>query len=95
MLSERTEDVVPHAAQLYCWVTSLTFFFFFFFLFATCAGSFVCIQAHEVAIRSIMWSHNDLFMVSCDNAGFVKYWQSNMNAIKMFQAHKDPIRDSR
>eukprot|EP00117_Sycon_ciliatum_P043167 scpid81393/ scgid31290/ pre-mRNA 3&apos; WD repeat-containing protein 33; WD repeat-containing protein WDC146 len=52
------------------------------------------LQAHDVAVRSIMWSHNDLWMVSCDNSGFVKYWQPNMNTVKMFQAHKDPIRDS-
>lgn len=30
--------------------------------------------------------------MTADHNGFVKYWQSNMNNVKMFQAHKDPIR---
>ena len=31
-------------------------------------------------------------MVTADHGGYVKYWQSNMNNVKMFQAHKEPIR---
>lgn len=38
------------------------------------------------------WSHNDTWMVTGDHGGFIKYWQSNMNNVKMFQAHKDPVR---
>lgn len=34
-------------------------------------------------------------MVTGDHGGFVKYWQSNMNNVKMFQAHKEPIRGIR
>lgn len=30
-----------------------------------------------------------------DHAGYVKYWQSNMNNVKMFQAHKEAIRGLR
>lgn len=31
-------------------------------------------------------------MVTADQTGYVKYWQSNMNNVKMFQAHKEPVR---
>ena len=34
-------------------------------------------------------------MLTADHAGFIKYWQSNMNNVKMFQAHKDPVRGLR
>ena len=40
----------------------------------------------------MQWSHNDVWMVTGDHAGYIKYWQSNMNNVKMFQAHKEPIR---
>ena len=42
-----------------------------------------------------MWSHNDQWMLTADHSGFVKYWQSNMNNVKMYQAHRDPIRGLR
>ncbi|XP_038121737.1 pre-mRNA 3' end processing protein WDR33 [Culex quinquefasciatus] len=50
------------------------------------------LQAHDVSVRTMVWSHNDNWMVTGDHSGFVKYWQSNMNNVKMFQAHKEPIR---
>ncbi len=50
------------------------------------------LQAHDSPVRSMVWSHNDQWMVTGDHAGFVKYWQSNMNNVKMFQAHKEPVR---
>lgn len=53
------------------------------------------LQAHDVPVRTMVWSHNDSWMVTGDHAGFVKYWQSNMNNVKMFQAHKEPIRGIR
>uniref|UniRef100_A0A182TZR0 WD repeat-containing protein 48 homolog n=1 Tax=Anopheles melas TaxID=34690 RepID=A0A182TZR0_9DIPT len=53
------------------------------------------LQAHDVSVRTMVWSHNDNWMVTGDHGGFVKYWQSNMNNVKMFQAHKDPIRGIR
>lgn len=43
----------------------------------------------------MVWSHNDNWMVTGDHSGYVKYWQSNMNNVKMFQAHKEPIRGIR
>ena len=41
------------------------------------------------------WSHNDQWMITADHAGFIKYWQSNMNNVKMYQGHKEPIRSLR
>jgi polyadenylation factor subunit 2 len=41
------------------------------------------------------WSHNDDWMVTADHNGFIKYWQSNMNPLKVFQGHKEAIRDLR
>lgn len=43
----------------------------------------------------MVWSHNDNWMVTGDHTGYVKYWQSNMNNVRMFQAHKEPIRGIR
>lgn len=53
------------------------------------------LQAHDSAVRTMIWSHNDLWMLTADHSGFVKYWQSNMNNVKMFQAHRDPVRGLR
>ncbi|XP_063696514.1 pre-mRNA 3' end processing protein WDR33 [Culicoides brevitarsis] len=50
------------------------------------------LQAHDVPVRTMVWSHNDQWMVTGDHNGYVKYWQSNMNNVKMYQAHKEPIR---
>lgn len=43
----------------------------------------------------MVWSHNDNWMVTGDHQGNVKYWQSNMNNVRAFQAHKDPVRGIR
>ncbi|KAH6582238.1 hypothetical protein BASA50_008024 [Batrachochytrium salamandrivorans] len=51
------------------------------------------LQAHDSAIRSIKWSHNDTWMISADDSGIIKYWQASMNNLKMFQAHKETVRD--
>ncbi|XP_070207931.1 pre-mRNA 3' end processing protein WDR33-like isoform X2 [Littorina saxatilis] len=50
------------------------------------------LQAHDESVRAMRWSHNDQWMVTADHAGYVKYWQSNMNNVKMYQGHKEPIR---
>jgi len=50
------------------------------------------LQAHDTAIHALHWSHNRLWMVSGDHTGTVKYWQSNMNMVKEFEAHKEAIR---
>jgi hypothetical protein len=43
----------------------------------------------------MVWSHNDLWLLTGDHGGFVKYWQSNMNNVKMYEAHKEPVRGLR
>lgn len=53
------------------------------------------LQAHETSVRAMRWSHNDQWMVTGDHAGYLKYWQSNMNNVKMYQGHKEAIRDLR
>lgn len=60
----------------------------------TCSKYF-SFKAHDSPVRCMVWSHNDLWMVTGDHSGFVKYWQSNMNNVKMFQAHKEPLRGIR
>ncbi|KAF4527648.1 hypothetical protein B566_EDAN010873 [Ephemera danica] len=53
------------------------------------------LQAHDSPVRTMVWSHNDSWMVTGDHGGYVKYWQSNMNNVKMFQAHKEALRGIR
>lgn len=36
-----------------------------------------------------------MWLLTGDHGGFVKYWQSNMNNVKMYEAHKEPIRGLR
>ena len=43
------------------------------------------LQAHDSPVRAMEWSHNDVWMVTGDHGGYIKYWQSNMNNVKMFQ----------
>ena len=50
-------------------------------------------QAHDAAIRAATYSHNEDWLVSADQDGIVKYWQTNFNNVKAIQAHSDPIRD--
>ena len=53
-------------------------------------------QAHDCAVRSMTWSHQGTdWMVTTDDKGYVKYWQSNMNNVHTFQAHSEPVRCSR
>jgi polyadenylation factor subunit 2 len=51
------------------------------------------LQAHETELRSIVWSHDENWMLSGDQNGTVKYWQSNMNNLKAVRAHEQTIRD--
>ncbi|WPH02949.1 WD40 repeat-like protein [Acrodontium crateriforme] len=50
-------------------------------------------QAHDCAVRSIKYSHNDEWLISADQEGVVKYWQTNFNNVKEIQAHQDAVRD--
>ncbi|KAL9131393.1 MAG: hypothetical protein Q9217_000661 [Psora testacea] len=51
------------------------------------------LQAHDSAIRAATYSHNEGWLVSADQDGIVKYWQTNFNNVKVIQAHLDSIRD--
>ncbi len=51
------------------------------------------LQAHDAELRSIVWSHDENWMLSGDQKGVVKYWQSNMNNLKAFRAHDENVRD--
>lgn len=53
------------------------------------------LQAHDASVRSMVWSHNNTWMVTGDHSGFIKYWQTNMNNVKMYQGHKEPVRGIR
>ncbi|KNC53245.1 uncharacterized protein AMSG_12197 [Thecamonas trahens ATCC 50062] len=50
-------------------------------------------QSHDKAVRAMEWSHDEDWMISCDDAGVVKYWQPNFNNVKTLQAHESPIQD--
>ena len=51
------------------------------------------LQAHDSAIRAAVYSHNEDWLISTDQDGVVKYWQTNFNNVKVIQAHLDAIRD--
>jgi polyadenylation factor subunit 2 len=50
-------------------------------------------QAHDVAIRSLTYSHSDDWLLSTDDEGQIKYWQPNFNNVKVIQVHEQSIRD--
>ncbi|KAH8673583.1 WD40-repeat-containing domain protein [Xylariales sp. PMI_506] len=50
-------------------------------------------QAHDVAIRAMAYSHSDDWLLSADHDGTIKYWQPNFNNVQALQGHHDPIRD--
>ncbi|KAL2064166.1 hypothetical protein VTL71DRAFT_4660 [Oculimacula yallundae] len=50
-------------------------------------------QAHDVAIRALSYSHNNDWLLSADHDGMIKYWQPNFNNVKVIQGHNDAIRD--
>ena len=52
-------------------------------------------QAHEAAVRSLMWSRTGEWMVSADHDGCIKYWQSTLNNVKeISDAHPgSPVRE--
>lgn len=50
-------------------------------------------QAHDSAVRAVEYAHNDEWLISSDQEGHVKYWQTNFNNVKDIQAHADPVRD--
>lgn len=49
-------------------------------------------QAHDSAIRTLAYSNQQDFLLSGDQDGVLKYWQTNLNNIKALQAHSDCVR---
>lgn len=43
----------------------------------------------------MIWSRNEQWMLTGDDKGYIKYWQANMNNVKMFQGHLEAIRGLR
>lgn len=50
------------------------------------------LQAHDMAVRALCWSHNENWLISGDDGGSIKYWQPNMNNVKVTQGHKESVR---
>lgn len=50
------------------------------------------LQAHQDAVRSMIWSHDEEWMVTGDHQGVIKYWQPNMNNVKEFKGHDEAVR---
>jgi polyadenylation factor subunit 2 len=40
------------------------------------------LQAHNSAIRAVTWAHNENWLLSGDDSGMIKYWQTNLNNLK-------------
>ena len=50
-------------------------------------------QAHDLAVLSLKYSHNDEWLLSGDQEGTIKYWQPNFNNVNIINGHTDGIRD--
>jgi polyadenylation factor subunit 2 len=42
---------------------------------------------HDCAIRDMTWTHDQRWLVSCDDSGKVKYYNASLRWQKIFQAH--------
>lgn len=51
------------------------------------------LQAHDEAVRALKWSYNSDWLLSGDTQGMIKYWQPNMNNVKVLHAHREAVRD--
>lgn len=49
-------------------------------------------QAHDSAVRAMAWCKSGTFLISADQNGTVKYFQSNLNTLQSFTAHTDSAR---
>ena len=47
----------------------------------------VCATAICSAIRGVAYTHTDDWLLSADQTGIIKYWQTNFNNVKEIQAH--------
>ena len=44
------------------------------------------LQAHDCAIQAACWSKNENWLLTGDDAGRIKYWQTNLNNLKSVNA---------
>ncbi|EPQ32375.1 uncharacterized protein PFL1_00571 [Pseudozyma flocculosa PF-1] len=49
-------------------------------------------QAHDSAVRAFEWSKSGNWLISSDQNGTIKYFQSNMNNLQAFQGHRESVR---
>lgn len=50
-------------------------------------------QAHDLSIFLMSYSHNDEWLILGDQEGKLKFWQPNFNNVKIVDAHVDAVRD--
>ena len=50
------------------------------------------LQAHDCAIQAACWSKNENWLLTGDDTGRIKYWQTNLNNLKSVNAHTEPVR---
>ena len=50
------------------------------------------LQAHDCAIQAACWSKNENWLLTGDDTGRIKYWQTNLNNLKSVNAHAEPVR---
>lgn len=50
------------------------------------------LQAHDHAIRAIEYTKSGAWILSADQGGQVKYFQSNMNNLQVINAHREGVR---
>ena len=51
------------------------------------------LQAHNGPIRCATFSNNDNWLLTGDDEGNVKYFQTTFNNLRSFQVHKEPVTD--
>lgn len=50
-------------------------------------------QAHDLPILALKYSHNGEWLLSGDQSGIIKYWQSNFNNVNILSGHSNGVRD--
>lgn len=51
------------------------------------------LQAHDHAIRALEYTKSGAWILSADQGGIIKYFQSNMNNLQVITAHREAVRD--
>ena len=51
------------------------------------------IQHHQLAVRGLVWSHSGQWLLSADDSGAVKYFESTLNPVETVAAHKERVND--